>query len=61
MGNIFTKGLDRDDEKRLFKRFKNIGDKNEKQLEIKDRNNSVNLKTSIQTPNHARQSVILIN
>ena len=34
MGKIFNKGLDKDDKKEgLFKRLKNIGDKNEVQLE----------------------------
>ena len=33
LGNIFTKGLDKDDQKeRLFKRLENVKDKNEKLL-----------------------------
>ena len=38
LGKIFNKGLDKDDKKEgLFKRLKNIEDKNEKQLKaIKD-------------------------
>ena len=39
LGKIFNKGLNEDDKKRLFKRLKNIEDKNEKQLKaIEDKN-----------------------
>ena len=40
LGKIFNKGLDKDDQKEgLFKRLKNIEDKNEKQLKaIEDKN-----------------------
>ena len=35
MGKIFNKGLDKDDQKEgLFKRLKNIEDKNEEQLKL---------------------------
>ena len=35
LGEIFNKGMDKDDQKEgLFKRLKNIEDKNEKQLKL---------------------------
>ena len=38
MGKIFNKGLDKDDKKEgLLKRLKNIEDKNEKLLEVKNK------------------------
>ena len=36
LGNIFNKGLDKDDQKRLFKRLENIKDKNEEPLKAFD-------------------------
>ena len=36
LGNIFNKGLDKDDQKRLFKRLENIKDKNEESLKAFD-------------------------
>ena len=53
LGKVFTKGLDKDEDKKgLFKRLKNIEDKNEELLrEIKDQNtNKLNNKNS-QTAN----------
>ena len=39
LGKMFNKGLSKDDKKGLFKRLKNIEDKNEKQLKaIEDKN-----------------------
>ena len=49
LGKVFTKGLDKDEDKKgLFKRLKNIEDKNEELLdEIKDQNtNKLNNKNS---------------
>ena len=43
LGKIFSKGLDKDDQKEgLFKRLKNIEDKNEEQLELFSRANKTN-------------------
>ena len=48
MGKVFSKGLDKDDQKEgLFKRVKNIEDKNEEQLQatkIKEKKKLKNLK-----------------
>ena len=44
MGKVFTKGLNKDDQKDgLFKRLKNIEDKNEELLKIK-KNKTKNMK-----------------
>ena len=40
MGKVFNKGLDKDDQKEgLFKRLKNIEDKNEEQLKLLNNTN----------------------
>ena len=50
MGKIFEKGLDKDDKREgLFKRLKNIEDKNEKQLKLLSNTN----KTSSYTKNES--------
>ena len=42
MGKIFNEGLDKDDKKeRLFKRLKNIEDKNEEQLKLLSNANKI--------------------
>ena len=42
MGKIFNEGLDKDDKKeRLFKRLKNIEDKNEEQLKLLSNANTI--------------------
>ena len=42
LGKVFNKGLDKEDKKGLFKRLKNIKDKNEEQLNAFSTTNKVN-------------------
>ena len=45
LGNIFTKGLNRDDQKEgLFKRLKNVKDKNEELMNLFSVANKISLK-----------------